>query len=251
MNEHLVPVFADALRAYLPDSQELSDICGLFDTPVERDFPEGKPHYFDLAKRLLTQMEHANNRRTLDAILQMVLLRCSEGMAKTTFERQDFHREMERRLQSLRPLLEGEHTPTDIAVTDGKPFTAKSEIRDLVAKAEGELLLVDAYVGAGTLDCLRPVEHPIRILTGQNSNSIEPGFETAVKEFRAEGRKVSVRRHQKLHDRYLIFNERCWLVGSSIKDAGKKSLNVIECVDTKQLMVDDAEKKWNEGTQFL
>ena len=66
-------------------------------------------------------------------------------------------------------------------------------------------------------------------------------------EFRSEGRKVDVRRHAKLHDRYLIFYDRCWLVGGSIKDAGKNALNVIECLDSKRSIVIDAEAKWAEG----
>jgi hypothetical protein len=88
-------------------------------------------------------------------------------------------------------------------------------------------------------------------LTGQQKQSVETGFESALKDFRSEGRTVEVRKHPKLHDRYLIFNERCWLVGSSIKDAGKKALNVIECLDSKELIVADAEKKWTEAVVYL
>jgi hypothetical protein len=88
-------------------------------------------------------------------------------------------------------------------------------------------------------------------LTGQQKQAIEHGFETAVKDFRSEGRTIEVRRHAKLHDRYLIFNDRCWLIGSSLKDAGKKALNVIECLDSKQAIVSDAEKKWGEAVVHL
>jgi hypothetical protein len=59
-----------------------------------------------------------------------------------------------------------------------------------------------------------------------------------------------VRQHPKLHDRYLVFNERCWLVGSSLKDAGKKALNVIECIDNKEAVVNEAERKWNEASTY-
>ena len=172
-------------------------------------------------------------------------------IVKTSWERRDFHEEMSARLEQLRPLIDGPTTPIEISVSDGRPFTAKSEIRDLVAKSDGPVFLIDAYVGISTLDCFRDVPHPIRILTGQQKQSIEPGFEAAVKDFRSEGRVVDVRRHSKLHDRYLIFNDRCWLIGSSIKDAGKKALNVIECLDSKQAIVSDAESKWAEGVVYL
>ena len=60
-----------------------------------------------------------------------------------------------------------------------------------------------------------------------------------------------MRRHTTLHDRYLIFNDRCWLIGSSIKNAGKKALNVVECLDNEQAIVKDAETKWTEAIVYL
>ncbi len=249
MNEHLVPVLADSIRGYY-EADELAELCGLFDTNLEWDYLRNQPNHLALAKRLLIQIEHGNNRRLLDALLPSLFTRCSECIAKTDWQRRDHHQEMQAQLEKLRPFLDGQGMPANIAVPDSKPFTAKSEIRELVSKTEGPLLLVDAYVGAGTLDCLRSIQHPIRILTGQQKHSVEQGFESAVKDFRSEGHTIEVRQHLKLHDRYLIFNERCWLIGSSIKDAGKKALNVIECVDTKSLIVADAEKKWTEATPF-
>jgi hypothetical protein len=103
---------------------------------------------------------------------------------------------------------------------------------------------VDPYVGVGTLDCVRDVQHPIRILTGDRQNSIEQGFLAALAQFQAEGYTVEVRAHPKLHDRYLLFNERCWLAGSSLKDAGKKTFSMIELVDGRPTVVAEIEQKW-------
>ena len=242
-----MPILADAVSAYYA-VDELDELCSLFDSKLEYGNGSTKSLYLRFAKRLIGEMELGNNRRILEAILPSLFIRCSEMVSKTDYERRDFHQEMSARLEKLRPLLSVQTSPTEISVPDGQPFTAKSEIRDLAAKAEGVLFLVDAYVGISTLDCLRDVHHPIRILTGQKPQSVEHGFETALKEFRSEGRTIEVRRHAKLHDRYIMFNDRCWLVGGSIKDAGKKALNVIECLDSKQAIVGDSEKKWNEST---
>ncbi len=249
MSKELVPILADALRAYY-DTNELVEICSLFDIQIELDYPNQKPNLLALAKRLIVEMEHGNHRRLLEALLPSLFVRCSEMIAKTDWERRDFHQEMSGRMEKLRPLLGTQTTPTEIAVPDGKPFTAKSEIRELIEKAEGEVFLVDAYIGITTLDCLRELQHPIKILTGQQKQSIESGFDTTLADFRAEGRTIEVRRHPKLHDRYLIFNERCWLIGGSIKDAGKKALNVIECLDSKDTISADVKKKWDEATIY-
>ena len=248
MSKHLVPILADAMRAYYT-GEELAELCTMFDESVEWDHTRNEPAYLTIAKRLITETEHSNNRRTLSALLPSLFSRCAEQISKTSWERREFHQQMQTRLESLTPLLGGT-TPIEIAVPDGRPFTAKSEIRDLVAKADSGVLLVDPYVGVSTLDCFRDVSHPIRILTGQQKQAIEQGFDSALHDFRAEGRAIDVRRHQKLHDRYLIFNDRCWLVGGSLKDAGKKALNVIECLDSKQTIVRDAEQKWNEGVTY-
>ena len=250
MSKELVPILADAVREYY-DQGELRELCGLFGSELEWDHERNKPSYLRFAQRLITQMEHGNNRRILEALLPSLFVRCGEMVAKTSWERKDYHQEMEARLNNLRPVLDSHSAPTEIAVPDDRPFTAKSEIRGLVANADGPVFLVDAYVGVSTLDCLREVAHSIRILTGQQKQSVEQGFETAVKDFRSEGHTIEVRRHPKLHDRYLIFNDRCWLIGSSIKDAGKKALNVIECLDSKQAIVTEAEKKWREAVVYL
>ncbi|QIF02491.1 hypothetical protein [Roseimicrobium sp. ORNL1] len=250
MSKHLVPILADAMRAYYT-GDELHELFGLFDSELEWDHSRGEPAHIAIAKRLVTQMEHANNRRILEALMPSLFVRCSEMIAKTSWERRDFHEEMSKRLEKLRPLLDGPTTPIEISVSDAKPFTAKSEIRDLVAQSEGPILLVDAYIGINTLDCFRDVAHSIRILTGQQRQSIETSFDAAARDFLAEGRVLEIRRHSKLHDRYLIFNDRCWLVGGSIKDAGKKALNVIECIDSKGAIVADAETKWKEATAYM
>lgn len=246
LNKQLVPILADAVREYY-DPDELVQLCGLWDSDLEWDGQRQKPAYLGFAQRLLTQPEHGNNRRILEALLPSLFSRCSEMIAKSDYEKKQYHEELDRRMNALRPLLGTEPTPREISVPDGRPFTAKSEIRDLLNTAEGPVLLVDAYIGVGTLDCVRSVPHPIRILTGQQKQSVAPGFDRAANDFIAEGHLLEVRSHPKLHDRYLIFNERCWLVGSSIKDAGKKALNIIECVDSKQSIVGDAEKKWTEA----
>jgi hypothetical protein len=249
MSKHLVPILADAMREYY-NNEELTELFALFDSELEWDHIRNEPSHLRIAKRLITQMEHGNNRRILEALLPSLFVRSREMIAKTKWEKRDYHQEMDSRIGQLRMLLASSTAPIEISVSDDHPFTAKSEIRDLVATADGPVLLVDAYIGISTLDCLREVQHPIRILTGQQNHSVGSGFEAAVKDFQFEGRIVEVRRHPKLHDRYLIFNDRCWLIGSSIKDAGKKALNVIECLDSKQAIVADAEKKWTEAVLF-
>lgn len=53
-----------------------------------------------------------------------------------------------------------------------------------------------------------------------------------------------------LHDRLIAFNDRCWLVGSSLKDAGSKDFHLTELVDSKKAVVDAVEDKWQAATPY-
>jgi hypothetical protein len=113
------------------------------------------------------------------------------------------------------------------------------------------VLVVDPYVGVTTLDCLRLVTTPIRLLTGDSPKAIEDGFAAALADFKRQGFDVEVRRAPMLHDRHLSFNDRCWLIGSSLKDAGKKAFNCIELIDTKKAVVADLEAMWVAAMPYL
>jgi hypothetical protein len=128
-------------------------------------------------------------------------------------------------------------------------FSAKSKVRDLLETATGEVFIVDPYIGVGTLDCIRNLTVPVRLLTGTHLNSVESDFDRAVAAFAAEGHQLQVKRAPHLHDRHLIFNDRCWLVGGSLKDAGKKPFNCIEIID-KTAVIAELETKWQAGTLY-
>jgi hypothetical protein len=182
----------------------------------------------------------------LDAIEQ----RNMTAIARTDWERRDAHETARRKVEKLIADLREPGIAREIVVSENKPFTAKAEVREFLEKAETEIFVVDPYVGFGTLDCLRSVKSPIRLLTGSHANSIEDGFENALNAFRAEGFQIQVRRHAKLHDRHVIFNERCWLIGSSLKDAGRKAFHTMEIVDSKAQVIAALEAKWAAGATY-
>ena len=79
-------------------------------------------------------------------------------------------------LSPLEAELEGGGLPSELIVPESSPFTAKSESREFLGKAETEITVVDNWVGIGTLDCLRDVTQHAKILTGQHSSSVGNGF---------------------------------------------------------------------------
>jgi len=206
-----------------------------------------EPKWLPIVRELITTLEHGNSRRLLDSLLDFADSRNTGGIVHDFWERQEFHRNMAAVIREAQKLLETSAAPSEITVAAGNVFSAKSKVRELLETATGEILIVDPYVGVGTLDCLRSLTVPVRLLTGTHQNAVEPEFDRAIAAFTAEGHQLQVRRARYLHDRHLVFNVRCWLVGGSLKDAGKKPFNCIEIVD-KALVVADLEAKWGTGT---
>jgi hypothetical protein len=239
---------SDAIKEYLT-REELIHLCELFD--IEFDASNSTASgYASFCTRLIKGIELGNNRPVLGAILETLLLRARRGVAQTDWERRDYHREMVGTVEGMQNSLGSPAVPSQVSVPAENLFTAKSRVREFLDPAETEVLVVDNWIGPETLDCLRDVKHRIRILTGDRQDLSTAAFDRALRDFQGEGRDVQVRRHPKLHDRYLVFNGRCWLVGSSLKDAGKKELNVLELVDGRASVLGEIEAKWAAADEY-
>ncbi len=247
MEAKYIPILNDSIKTYYK-VDELFELCKLFD--IKFELYETDVSLLKFSEYLITKIEHDNNRRFLDALVPSLHSRAKRGAAESQYDKQDFHRSMVTKLEQLSTELGESKLPEELSVPEGNEFTAKSEIRELLGSAETEITIVDNYVGLSTLDCLRDIKYPVRLLTGQREDSLESGFDRGIKEFISEGYKVEIRRHTKLHDRFILFNDKCWIVGSSLKHAGRKRLNIIECVDIKDSIVAEVEHKWSEATKY-
>ena len=246
--EHIL-LLAEALDVYYgtEDLKQIAEIVG-FELPCNEY--SGKADYIELAKTLLRNPELGRNKDFLAVIVSSLESRNDKAIASTDWERRDYHYGMKPRIQSFLEAMGVGSAPTEVTVKPNSPFTAKAEVREVLQTATTLVTVVDNYIGIATLDCVRVVSHPLRILTGANEQAIEKGFDRALKEFLSEGRSIEVRRHPRLHDRYIILNDRCWLLGSSLKDAGKKMFSMIEATDTRETIIRDVEQKWREATEY-
>jgi hypothetical protein len=144
-----VPILAEVLKAYY-EPQELQEICSLFDVIFE---PEGNQPFFAFAKSPLMAIEVGNNRRCLETIISHLLVKCDERYANTSFETQNHHGNMWKHLKTLEGILGEPEIARELTVTEGKPFTAKSEVREFLKPMTTGVVVVDNYVGHATLDC--------------------------------------------------------------------------------------------------
>ncbi len=245
-----IPILAEILEEYY-EPAELQEVGKLFGVELEaRSWSPTKQEWFAIARQLVENLEQGNHHALLQTILEQIDIRNTTAVAHTDFERRSAHQALGPKIAALRAAFAEAAAPAEIAVPQGSPFSAKSQIRELLATASTDVFVVDPYVGVGTLDCLRSVGQRIRLLTGGLPTSVDTGFDAALRDFQKEGFQIEVRRADMLHDRHLVFNDRCWLVGSSLKDAGKKAFHCMEIIDLKVQVVRLLEAKWSNSRPY-
>ncbi|MEI8094507.1 MAG: hypothetical protein WCG80_09860 [Spirochaetales bacterium] len=191
------------------------------------------------------------NRGTVDVFLLEFLYLCEQRagarIARTDWDVRDHHRQLLDLCIALSTRLTDGMAPRELHSAERKPFTARSTLRELISTAETEVFLVDNYVDLATLDIFRECHHPIKLLTGPTPRNIPESLRGSMKSFRDEGFRIEVRTCSDLHDRILFFNEKAWLLGSSIKHAGVKQLNMIqfEAPEIVESVMKEATEKWN------
>ena len=111
----------------------------------------------------------------------------------------------------------------------GTFYDAKSFVRDLVAKANKSLILIDDYVSKATLDILRRRKDgvSITIYTTSKPRNKDRLSENEIKDFNNQYGKLEVKSDDTFHDRFLIIdNIELYSIGASLKDAGSKTFAI-------------------------
>ena len=251
MDKTYIPILSEVLEFYYT-TEEFIDLASIFDITFDEEvqWKGGQWNWLGIARQLIEKLDYGNNRLMVEAVLDQLEQRNMTAIARTDWERRAAHQCATPKIEGLKSAFGEPAIPGEIVVAEAQPFTAKAEVREFLEKAETEIIVVDPYVGVGTLDCFRSVKMPIRLLAGTHPNSIEGRFDAALGEFQAEGFQIEVRQNPKLHDRHIIFNGRCWLVGSSLKDAGKKAFHTLEIIDARAETITALEVKWQSGTPY-
>ena len=105
---------------------------------------------------------------------------------------------------------------------DGQLWDACSLAEKLVARAKKSIVLIDNWVGPGTLDILAKKRKgvAVRVVTSARGNRLA-AFDIA--KFNEQYPSLTVTTSAVFHDRFLILDEsEIYLIGASLKDLGKK-----------------------------
>ncbi len=102
----------------------------------------------------------------------------------------------------------------------GDEYAFYQDLRDIMAKANSDIFIVDNYLNTEFFDLYVATVKAgvtLRIMTDQVRGNLG-----AVAQKYANSYPIELRSSPDVHDRHIFVDNRCWAVGQSIKDAAKK-----------------------------
>jgi len=140
-------------------------------------------------------------------------------------------------------------TPTVIIYGEPAPFDAFKDIERIMLSAKSQICMIDPYVDK-TLFSLYFADVPRNISIRLLTNKMSDKFEEVAKRFKIQKSNFEVRTNNKIHDRYILIDKRPWVIGQSIKNAGKKPLSIVELTDARSALA-LFETLWKRSTVFI
>ena len=108
----------------------------------------------------------------------------------------------------------------------GKTHSFDKFIREIFSSAVTEVFIADSYVDGKIFDTLLdqiPESVPISLLC----NNKQGNFTVQAKRFNNQYKGFIAKSHNSLHDRFLIVDDKGYIIGPSLKDAARKSPAIV------------------------
>ena len=105
---------------------------------------------------------------------------------------------------------------------EGQLWDACSLVEKLIGRAKKDILLIDSWVGPGTLDMLAKKRKGVKVevVSSPRGNKLA---QSDVDKFNAQYGGLMVKTSLAFHDRFLIIDgKELYLIGASLKDLGRK-----------------------------
>ena len=140
-------------------------------------------------------------------------------------------------------------------IEGGKNFTAIELFKDIIAKLPkaDKLMLMDEYLSYQTLIPFIAVKGRFAVFNIITSNIYEDkkDLEAYIEKFKKETNiEVNIKISHKSHDRILIAGDKCFAIGSSIKDLGNKDTLITDISVIADSIKDLFEDRWAEADTY-
>ncbi|PSW58777.1 hypothetical protein C0W54_21180 [Photobacterium kishitanii] len=114
------------------------------------------------------------------------------------------------------------------AYAPGDVYRFYSDLKNVINSAEHSVLIIDPYFDGESFNAYLstlPENVEVKILSDRYSKDVSTYVDKHQKQY---GSNIQVRRSKELHDRIIfVDSDMSWIIGGSIKDAGKKATYLI------------------------
>lgn len=157
--------------------------------------------------------------------------RMFEQIKSIDYRLDSLERSTNERFERVFNYMETHKTPSQKVFFEGQVYDAFELLISLVQKAKHEIVLVDGYVNTGTLNILSKKELSVVVTVWTHPKTSLT--ESDVATFNAQYPTLMVKHTTSFHDRFLILDGvEGYLIGASLKDAGKKSFAITKLEDS-------------------
>ena len=134
-------------------------------------------------------------------------------------------RSTDERFERVFDYMGAHEEPNQKVFFEGQVYDAFELLVTLVQRAKREIVLVDGYVDTGTLNILAKKQPGVSVTMWTHPKTSLTARDVAT--FNVQYPTLEVRHTASFHDRFLILDgAEGYLIGASLKDAGKKSFAV-------------------------
>ncbi len=133
-------------------------------------------------------------------------------------------------------LNENEVKPKQGIFFDGQIYDAYAFVSELIRNAVKRIILIDNYIDDTVLTMLDKRKENVEAKVYTSRLTKENLLD--ISKHNAQYRSIEVHEFRKAHDRFMIIDEKVYLIGASIKDLGKKwfGFTVMECVSAEHIL---------------
>lgn len=119
--------------------------------------------------------------------------------------------------------------PSQKIFFNGEIYDAYSLILELFNQAKESLAIIDNYIDSSVLDVLKTYKLDIMIISSKIDNNL-------IDKYNAQYQNIKFIKNNLFHDRFIIIdNNKLYILGASIKYAGKKCFGINEISDKEYL----------------
>lgn len=111
----------------------------------------------------------------------------------------------------------------------GKQFDAYKAIRDILTNVKKELFIIDNYVDGSFFLMLELVDPKVKIKL--ITYKMQGDASVAAEKFKAQRGNVEISKIKDFHDRFILADDDCYMLGASIKDFADKATTLVAIKD--------------------